>query len=113
VAGPGELSARAAAISEVTPSSARGKASSTKLRQLRLRQRSIRPARVSITEPGLVTVPIKLTKVGKALLRRDRRLKVRVNARFLSVDGSSVIWKLKVVLKKRPTERQKAQRRAP
>ena len=50
-------------------------------------------------------VPIKLTAIGKSLLGTERSLKVRINVRFVALDGSKTIWKLNVELKKQPSSR--------
>ncbi len=112
VAEPGRFSTRATPVSEIVPLGQKSDARSTAAtRQLRLRQRSVRPASISVLGPGEVRVPIKLTGIGKRLLREDHRLRVRINVAFIARDGSKTTWKLNVVLKKQAQTRKKTPRR--
>jgi hypothetical protein len=108
----GRFSTRATPVSEIVPLGQKSDArSAAATKQLRLRQRSVRPASISVVGPGEVRVPIKLTGIGRRLLREDNRLRVRINVAFLARDGSKTTWKLNVVLKKQARTRKKAPRR--
>ena len=104
ITGPGKFSTRAAPVSEVVPKrhSSDAKAAA-RIREVRKRQRGIKPVTISVVGAGEVKVPIKLTGLGKRILRRERSLKARVNISFVAADGSTTIWKLNVTLKKRPS----------
>jgi hypothetical protein len=108
----GRFSTRATPVSEIVPLGQKSDArSAAATKQLRLRQRSVRPASISVVGPGEVRVPIKLTGIGRRLLREGNRLRVRINVAFLARDGSKTTWKLNVVLKKQARTRKKAPRR--
>ena len=113
VTGPGHFSTRAAPVREVAPRGRKSDAKSVaKLRQLRLQQRSIKPASISVVGPGEVKVPIKLTGVGRSLLETGQTLKVRINVSFIGLDGSKSTWKLNVKLKKQLNKQEKRMKRA-
>jgi hypothetical protein len=103
VSGPGRFSTHAAPLREVAPGGPQkgGAKSAARLKQIRLRQRGIKPTSTGVTGPGEVRVPIKLTGIGKSLLQRDHSLRVRVNVSFTALDGSKTTWKLNLELKKR------------
>ena len=102
ITGPGKFSTRAAPLSEVVPKSHKSDArAAARIREVRQRQRGIKPVTMSAVGAGEVSVPIKLTGLGKRILRRERSLKARVNISFVAADGSTTIWKLNVTLKKR------------
>ncbi len=112
--GPGRLLIRAALVSEIAKPGRKSDASSAaSIRELRLRQRSIKPASTSVVGAGEVKAPIELTAIGRRLLRREHKLKVRVNASFIALDGSTTTWKLGLKLIKRPASRHKNPNRAP
>ncbi len=114
VTGAGRFSTRAAAASEINRRGQRSDArSAARIRQIRLRQRSIRPASTSVVAAGEVKVPIKLTPIGKRLLREEQRLNVRINVSFEASDGPTTTWKLNVTLRKRPSHSLKTQNRGP
>ncbi len=102
VTGAGRFSTRAATVTEITRGSHKSEAhAAARIRELRLRQKGIRPASTSVAEAGDVKVPLKLTATGKRLLRNDHELKVRIHVSFVSLNGSTTIWKVNVTLKKR------------
>ncbi len=113
VTGPGVLSARPA---EIAQASKRLRADSetvraaARTRQLRLRQRSIKPAIVRVAQPEEVALPIELTAAGKKALKASQALKVKVLIRFETAAGAPATWKLTLTLKKRPASVTKSTR---
>jgi len=113
VTGPGQITTRAALVSEVAKPNRKGDAkAAAQLKAVRLQQRSIKPVSTSVVGAGEVKVPIKLTPIGERLLREDHRLEVRINVSFVALDGSTTNWKLDVKLIKRPSSRQKKRNQA-
>ena len=100
VPGPGLLEAHAP--KEVSLPRAKGSKGRTAedIRRKKLRQRRIKPKSIHIARAGQVKVPIALTAVGKRLLDKSHRLKVKVVVRFRSAHGASATWKITVTLKK-------------
>jgi hypothetical protein len=106
VTGSGRFSSRAAPLREVAPGGKKSDAkSAARMKQARLRQKSIKPASISVVGPGEVRVPVKLTGIGKSLLRRSHSLKVQIKVSFTALDGSKTTWKLNVELRKLPKSR--------
>ena len=100
VPAPGTLSAQTPAISLSRTN--RRRRTAERIRQLRLRQRRIKPLSIRVTHPGRAKVPIVLTPAGKRLLARTHRLKVRVVVRYSAAGGAKkATWKITVTLKKR------------
>ena len=101
VDGPGRFTTKAAPISElIKPGHNSDARYVAKVKQIKLRQRSIRAATTSAAGAG-ERVPLELTAIGKRLLT-EHRLKVRVSVSFVTFDGSTTTWKGNVTLKKRP-----------
>jgi hypothetical protein len=114
VTGPGRILTRAALVSEIAKPGRKSDAMSTAaITEVRLRQRSIRPATTSVSGPGQVKVPIKLTPIGRKLLQIQHVIKVRVNVSFVALDGSTTNFKLDLKLVKRPSSRHKSRNQAP
>jgi hypothetical protein len=112
VPGPGELSIRAEVPETHLIGSQSNARTAAKLRQLRERQRAVKPRSVQIDEAGEVEIPLELTRVGRRVLQRDRMVRVKVVIRFKSTEGSATTWKIAVTLRKDDPSLAKRQRKA-
>jgi len=109
---PGLLTARAPEFKLPDAKSSSNKRRAA-LRKLRIRQRSIMPRTVRVTQAGQARVPIALSPVGRKLLRKSGKLKVRVVIGFRSSTGASAkVWRLPVTLKKKDALAAKRAQRA-
>ena len=103
VTGPGSSSRAPRRCQNWSPSARAMHDSPPGARQVRLRQRSIRPASMSAVGAGEVEVPIKLTRSGRGSCARNKASRSGSTSASSRLTASTTIWKLQRDAEKAPS----------